>query len=42
MQDGAMCQNKGGDKGKTQAHNVSNYPGLPTGGFTDALTAIFC
>jgi hypothetical protein len=24
LQDGAMCQNKGGDKGKTQAHNVSN------------------
>jgi hypothetical protein len=30
MQDGAMCQNKGGDKGKIQADNVFNCPGLST------------
>jgi hypothetical protein len=42
MQDGAMCQNKGSDKGKTQAYNVSNCPCLATGGFSDAFTAIYC
>jgi len=42
MQDGAMCQSRGGDKGKTQAHNISNCLGLSTGRFADSFTATYC
>jgi len=42
MQDGAMCQSRGEDKGKIQEHIVSNRPGPSTEGFSDAFTAIYC